>query len=85
MIIALAPEAKNLPTYAFDSIDVDLVDFNAVSAIDTRTELIVAVLHDQQLANLLPPFLQKKYLVGCSQHGLDYFHQKGHSTRKIHA
>lgn len=85
MVIALAPEAENLPTDAFDSIDVDLVDFNAVPAIDTRTELIVAVLHDQQLANLLPPFLQKRYLVSCGQHGLDYFHQERHTARKVHA
>lgn len=85
MVIALAPEAENLPTDAFDSIDVDLVDFNAVSAIDTSTELIVAVLHDQQLANLLPPFLQKRYLVSCGQHSLDYFHQERHTARKVHA
>lgn len=56
MVVTLTPETKDLSTTAFDSINIELVNFNAISTINSRTELIVTIFHNQKLANSLPPF-----------------------------
>lgn len=43
MVIGLTLEAENFATGALDVPDVQIVDLDAVDAIDSRTELVVAM------------------------------------------